>query len=650
MKVPLNWLKEYVTLPEKQEELTHKLTMVGHMLDKLEHKNGTPIIDLELRGNRADCYSILGIAREISALYKTSVTYPKIYQQTKILNDTFPVKLSVKTDLVKRVMMAQIKNVVITESPRWLKEKIESYGMASINNFVDLTNYVMIETGQPMHAFDNDKIGTNLEIRLAHAGEKMTTFQGIDVSLTKDDLVWANQDKILSVAGAIGGKDDSLSIHTKNVLLEAASYDRANIRRSIHRLNLLTEAGIRHEKELDPNLVDFGISRFLSLVSDNKWGDVENIVSDYYPNKHTSWSVSLSYDYLSSLTGIAISPKEIEEILTLLQFRVTKKDSNGITVEVPTYRTDVQLEEDLVEEIIRMYGYDKIPAQTLSLEIPEDVTPSYITQETEIKRALVEIGFDEIITLPFIKEDHLAINTPIPERPVSMVKVVNRPSHDFEYLRMSMLPNLYAVTKKIQDERGNLSQLFEIGKTYVKKGSEYIESRNLGILYWEKNADFTTFKGFLELLFHKLLLPKGKYKLLKKSSSILTNTFSISLKTEVVGVGGMYKDMYFLQIDLEKLLGKEGKRKAQMWPKYPPQIEDITLLVPDATHIGEIVDAFEKEKLVSEINLTTIYENAYTFRVYFQSDEKTLTDNEVTAIREKILSNLMKIYKVTLKV
>src|SRR5258706_2829936 len=232
MRVPLNWLKEYVNLPEKQDVLTHQLTMAWHMLDKVDHINGHVILDLELRGNRADCYSILGIAREVSALFKSPVKYPKTHAQLKKVPQLKDTKLDVKTSLVKRVMMVAIKEVTLTDSPKWLKEKLEEYGVASINNIVDLSNYVMLETGEPMHTFDLDKVGKNLEIRLAKKNEKMVTFLGKELTLTNEDLVWAKKDAVLSVAGALGGKNHSISDSTKNVLLEAASYDHANIRRS----------------------------------------------------------------------------------------------------------------------------------------------------------------------------------------------------------------------------------------------------------------------------------------------------------------------------------------------------------------------------------------------------------------------------------
>jgi len=297
MKIPLNWLNEIIPLPADNGVLTDKLTMVGHMLDKRLVIDGEEVVDLELRGNRADCYSILGIAREVSAIFDTKVKLLQTLELTKV-SKLLNSNLSVDTPLVKRAAMTEAFDVKITKSPAWLVKKLTAYGMESVNNIVDLTNYVMIETGEPMHAFDSDKVKGELQIRLAKEGEKMITFQGATLTLTKNDLVWSRGTEVLSVAGAIGEKYHSISETTKNILVEAANYDRANIRRSVYRHNLLTEAGIRHEKELDPNMVDNALGRFLFLLKKHGWGTPNCKIYDYYPKKLNPWKLKLNFDYL----------------------------------------------------------------------------------------------------------------------------------------------------------------------------------------------------------------------------------------------------------------------------------------------------------------------------------------------------------------
>jgi phenylalanyl-tRNA synthetase beta chain len=632
MRVPLNWLGEFVKLPQNKTLLTDRLTMAGHMLDKFEKDKG--VIDLELRGNRADCYSITGIAREVSALFKTPVKPSTLYPKLKKVKELPEVKLVIKTPYVKRVMMVEIQKVKIQPSPKWLKERLLLYGIEPINNIVDLTNFVMVETGEPMHAFDQDKVGKNLEIRLAKKGEKVTTFLGSTLTLTADDLVWSKKGTVLSVAGAIGEKFNSISPTTKNVLLEAANYDQANIRRTIHRHNLLTDAGIRHEKELDPNLVEIGIYRFLKLLQQNNWGKINHQIYDYYPLPVKPWQVSLNLQNLQSLAGMKIAPQKIKEVLEGLNLKVVEADKSSLTVLVPTFRTDVRLEEDLVEEVLRIIGYDQIPQNTLALEIPETITPKYISQELELKNSLVSLGFDEIISLPFVKEHSQKYNNS-----AEPVKIINQPSPDVEVLRTTLFPNLLEITQKKMNERGTEAYFFEIGKAYFKKGKTYEEKRALGLIYWSQlEGGFRKIKGILEALFNKLNL--DYVKLQESALPNFVHAFSLILGKELIGFGGQFGGIYYAEVDLDAILDKSKTPKAKLRPKYPPQIEDLTLQLPKKTRVGDLLDEIKKIDNVEDAQLTTVFENAYTFRIWYQALQKTLTNKEVEKIRKAILNKL----------
>lgn len=641
MRIPLNWLSEFVKLPKSQKDLTDKLTMAGHMLDKTDKVKGNVVIDLELRGNRADCYSVTGIAKEVSALFDTKVNFPKPLVKIKRVKNLTNINLKVQTHLVKRVMMVKIKDVKIAKSPKWLADRLSQYGMESINNIVDLTNYVMIETGEPLHAFDLDKLDGNLEIRLTQKGEEMITFQGKTLTLDEDDLVWAQGKDILSLAGAIGEKSHSISNTTKNILLEGANYDRANIRRSIHKHNLLTEAGIRHEKELDPNLVEAGIQRFIDLLQKNKWGLVSREVYDYYPRPVKPWKITLNYSYLNSLSGLKLDIKTVIKILKSLNFEVLKNTQETLEVTVPTQRTDVTLEEDLIEEILRIYGYDQIPTDTLSLAIPKVVTPNYITQELQIKSIMVGLGFNEVISSTFVRESYLKFNKPVGGKDEEEVKILNRPSPDNEFLRTTLFANLFESANKILNERGERVYLFEVGKIYFKDKT-YKEPRKLGIIYHEKEAEFVHFKGYLESLFKKLNIKNTKYEEEPRG-------FSIKIGKEIIAYGFDHENIYYSEVDLDSILGKEENKKAALWPKYPPQIEDITLTFSGDTKIGNVVDLIKSEKMISDVELTDVYKNSYTFRVWYQDPNKTLTDKDVEKIRSRYLKEVAEKFGGTIK-
>jgi phenylalanyl-tRNA synthetase beta chain len=646
MRIPINWLKEFVNLPKSEKDLTDKLTMVGHMLDKKDVVGGESIIDLELRGNRADCYSVYGIAREISAMYSIPL---KNYQTIKLIKGTIGVDLNVKTPLVKRVGMITIKKVKILPSPKWLKDKLQAYGMESINNIVDLTNYVMVETGEPMHAFDLDKIGDSLEIRLASEGERITTFQDSVISLTNEDLVWAKGGQVLSVAGAVGEKYHSISPITKNILLEAANYDRANIRKTVYRHKLLTDAGIRHEKELDPTMVESAIGRFLYLIKKHKWGEFEPVFYDYYPRPSRHLVVELNLDQLENLGGVQISLGEVKDILDRLSFKVLKSPGNTLKVEVPSFRTDVSLPEDLIEEILRIYGYDKIPVRTLSLEIPGNSTPDYIYQEGKVKQAATSLGFDEIISLSFVKKDLSKLNVHPESYGKKVIGIVNAPSPDNKNLRITLLPNLFEHAKKAIYEREEGIRLFELGKIYFEINKKYIEERKVAFIYQKGQlGDFSEFKSYINGLFAKLNIAGVGFRQ-EPVNLPLTNSFQLVIGKVVVGYGGLMDSLYFVEIDLDLILNKEKNYKVSLWPKYPPQIEDITLTLPTKTNIGDVADLIAGFDNISKVDLKDTYKGSVTFRVWYQNSKKTLTDNEVAEIRKKLLALVKSKFGGTLK-
>lgn len=648
MKISTDWLNEFVTLPKSTPALTDALTAIGHMLDKKEVKDGETILDLELRGNRADCYSVIGIAREVAAVFNTKVKYPPVLKLTK--QKKFPnITLTVKTHLVKRAAMVEVYNIKICKSPPWLSNRLTSYGIEPVNNIVDLTNYVMLETGEPMHAFDLDKVKNNLEIRLARNNEKIITLQGTILALTSDDLVWANNQEVLSVAGAIGGKNHSISDKTKNVLLEAANYDQANIRRTVYRHNLLTDAGIRHEKELDPNLVEYALGRFLYLIQKNNWGKFKPQIYDFYPNPVNPWKIKLSLRYLRNLGGVQIDVKTIEKILLSLNLKIFDKGKDTIEVEIPTYRTDVTLEEDLIEEILRIYGYDKIPSRVLSQEIPVNITPSFILQENLLKNSAIACGFDEIISNSFVKEKYDKLNLKADNFGASKVSLVNPPSPDNRDLRQTLLPNLLENCQKIINERGESASLFEIGKTYSKVKNTYLEKRKIGFIYWEKDVNsYPKFKGLIEAFFNKANLARPNFDN-EIFNLPLAYSYKILLQRKTIGFGGQIDNIFYTEIDLDSILEEIDKYKISLWLKFPPQIEDMTFTFPPKTRIGDVAKVIESTPLVRDYELSGTYESNFTFRIWYQHPAKTLTNEEVAEIRNKILQKIKRKFGGTLR-
>lgn len=653
MKVPINWLKKYVEIPKSLPLLCNKLTMAGHMLDKIDKFGKETVIDLELRGNRADCYSILGVAKEVAALFEKKVNFPPLFENLKKTDQLKDCQIKIDSDYVKRVIAVVIKNVKITSSPEWLAGRLEAYGIPTINNIVDLTNYVMVETGEPMHAFDLDLIKPKVTIRLAKNGEKMTTFEGITLQTTDDDLIWTKEKTPLSIAGAIGSKEYSILPKTKNVLLEAANYDRSNIRRSCQRHKLITEAGIRHEKELDPNLVELGIKRFLQIFKENSWGEIEPIVYDYYPKIKKTLVLSLSYEKLEELGGLKIEPEIVKKIFINLNIKIKKEFPKGLTVVCPTYRTDIIEEADLIEEVLRIYGYEKIPAKILSLEIPPIITPPFITQEEKAKNSLVGLGFNEVISSSFVSDKGKRINNLLlPNLDITKVNLANPPSPDFEQLRVTLLPNLIEITQKVINERGEQACFFEIGKVYFKIKKKYQEKRRLGIIWWNQNQkdNFLKYKGYLEAFFKISNITNTSFKD-EIGEGRKEEIFKIFHLKDGIGIGQVLeKEIYFSELDLDLLLGQETPASVSLWPKFPPIIEDLSFTFPEKTPVGEVIQSIKSiNPLITNVDLTDSFKETRTFRITYQHSERTLTDEEVKKIREKIISKLSN-QNITLKI
>lgn len=652
MKIPLNWLKDYTLLPKDRGLLTRKLTLAGHLLDKVEGNNEETVIDLELRGNRADCYSVYGIAREVSALFKTKLNPPTLHTSLRKVPRLPQIQIKIKSPLVKRVMAVVIKNVKIAPSPSWMKKRLQAYGIPSINNIVDATNYVMVDIGEPMHAFDLDLIGKEIEVRLAKKGEALITFERTSLQLTDDDLIFAKGKEPLSVAGAIGGKNYSILGSTQNILLEAASYERTNIRRTCRRHNLMTEAGIRHEKELDPNLVSDGIYRFLEIIKENNWGEIETKVFDYYPKPPTEKSLSLSYDHLYELSGITIDKETVKEILQSLNFKIKKSTEKSLTVLVPTYRTDVNEEADLIEEVLRIYSYEKIVPKTLSLEIPPTITPPYLKQEEKLKQIALTLGLDEVISFAFVKEKYQKLNVALIEKTQAKpVEISNPPSPEIHQMRMTLLPNLLEFTQKRIYERADRSTLFEIGKVYHQIKKQYFEERKIGIIAWQKaGLDFVDFKGILEGLFESLNL--GKLSFQSTEINILKSPqFKVLLSKITIGYGGSVSDdLYYFELDLKSLLGRGRPQQVYLWPSFPPIIEDLSLEVKEQTPLGDLLEEIKKvSELVSSVTPIDSYKNIRTFRIYYRGSQRTLTDPEIKEIREEIIRRLKNTFGASLK-
>jgi phenylalanyl-tRNA synthetase beta chain len=657
MFVPLSWLSEYVKLPKSERELTDKLTMIGHMLDTRKEVAGDVVIDLELRGNRSDLFGLIGIARDVSAAFHTPLTLPPVTPLPK----TDPKSLLIKVlapDVVERFLAFEL-TVTVKPSPDWLVSHLAAYGMPSINNVVDITNFVMIETGEPMHAYDMDKLtGGHLTLRMAKKGEQMKTLQGTTLTFSPEDLVIADDDGPQGTA-LIGGDRSRVEHTTKRILLEAAVYNQANVRRTSRRLAVRTEAGTRHEKLLDPNTVPHALARALHLLVAHADAAVCGQASDQYIKIRKPLHVTLPISDISRLTGTEVPTKNAVTILKDLDFGVTQKEET-LEVTAPSFRTDIEGPADIVEEIIRMWGYEHVPVRTLSGILPPPSTYPAVSYDETLRDILIQSQINEVITSTIIAQTTTELFAQTQAFPQT-VALINAPDPAIATLRPSLLPNLVAYAKRSLGFRQKRIAFFELGRVYSQKGkNSYHETPTLGLIMggvtaasWNKKPEKITFfdlKGVVETLADSLGLalevqPHGSHPSLGETQgTIITGTTTIGyigeLNKKIASELGLDELLYCAELNVE-LLQKVKSTVPQPYviaPLYPPMVEDISLTVPTGFHMGPIIHAMQSEdQLIQSVVLLDIYNDKRMLRITYADPARTLTNEDIAPIRKKLI-------------
>jgi phenylalanyl-tRNA synthetase beta chain len=625
MNVPLSWLAEYVALPDDIQKLTDRLTMIGHMLDKIFIVDTETVIDLELRGNRADLFGLIGIARDISAACNVPLKLPDIATLPKTQNNSTLITVEA-FDLVHRFSAITAK-VRVQPSPDWMIKKLAAYGMASINNVVDITNFVMVETGIPLHAFDKRTLaGERLIIRRGRKNEHMRTFMGENIILGPEDIVLADE-KQAQATTIIGSKSSGVTEKTTEILLEAAIYDHANVRRTSRRLGVRTEAGNRLEKHLDPNAVEFALSRAMYLLEQLACASVTSKTANYYPNVRKSIPITLPVSETHRLGGIFVSGKEQKEILERLGC-IVQENADSLAVCVPTFRTDIAEKADLVEEILRIVGYENIPSRMLAGELPPEQTLPRIKQEKRIKDILVNLQLSEVITSTFVPTMSSS----------STIHIQNAPDPKIATLRPSLIPNLLEYAKRLLYERAERILIFEIGNVFFRQKKTYTEERRLGILI-SGSIDTKSYGrtprplGYFDL--------KGILEALSDQLGI-----AIPIKIETIDT-----NIFATEVSLETL-PRASVNPSQLYhiaPPYPPVIEDVSFLVDNKTKTGDMLHAISSfDPIISDVKLLDAYQNKRTFRIIYQDPKKNLSTEDVRPVREKLIQNIEKTFAVSL--
>jgi len=673
-----NWLQSFfkrkLPAPKKLAEL---LTSHFASVEEIKKKGKDFTLDIDIKPNRAgDCFSHLGIAREIAAILNLNFQLPetKIKEDKKLkLKDFIRVEV-VGRGTCQRYTAKVITGVKIGNSPEGIKARLKVCGLRPINNIVDIANYVMLETGQPLHAFDGEKLeGKKIIVRFAKEGEKITTLDGEKYNLDDDILVIADSQKPVAIAGIKGGKLPEIDNKTKVVILESANFNSQVIRRASRKLNLRTDASLRFEHGLDPNLTEFGISRAAYLIQKIAKGKVIKGSIDIYPKKTIAKRINLDLSYLKSLLGVEISRSRIMDILKKLEFKIvhSPKESlrlptgqakfNILTVEVPTFRLDIFLQEDLIEEVGRIYGYEKIPVLfPVSALIPPKKNYEIFWEETT-KNILKEAGFSEVYNYSFISEKDKNIfgNN-------NLIELENPLSVDFKYLRASLIPNLLKNIQKNQKKAAKI-KIFELGKIFRKNKEKLEEKRMLTATIL--GEEFYQLKGVVDLLLNKIGISDvwyDNYKPTPEESKLSLwhskKCAEIKIGQEEVGFLGEMSDkisetlklsqkVVLFDLDFEKLakLASE-EHEFRPIPKYPSAVRDLAILVPPQVKVEEVLNVIEITggTLVRDIDLFDIYEGEelpegkknLAFHLIYQAQDRTLSSKEIDQLHQKIIKTL----------
>lgn len=564
MKLPIIWLKDYVELPENLNTLTDRLTSIGYMQDhRPETIAGSVVLDLEVRQNRSDCLSVIGLARETAAAFGVGHKEPQIAAELPEVKAGIVIE-NKSPGQCYRFNSVSFSGIKVKESPQWLKDRLTAYGIKTINNIVDITNFVMVEYGEPLHVFNLPSIaGKKLTIRLARKGEELTVLGGKKIRLTEDDLVITDAEKIRGLAGVIGGAEEAVDERTTSILLEAATYNQAYIRRTSLRHSLRTEASLRHEKFMNPHICDIALRRAYGLVLELCGGKMIDH-SESYDNLFPEKVVSLTLSAVEALGGITVTENKAVSILKSLGMGVTKADKAVFSVSIPYYRTDIEQEADLVEEILRIYGYDKISEHMPSTAVPKDIQSKALEFEEKIRDVLTSAGLSEQIMEPLTKEEHPVLPPIVLENSLNSEKTMLRTTlqHGLEY----------ALDIQRKHRRSDVS-LFEVGKIYFKDGSEYREERVVGMIFAGDAAAVSKVKGVVALLFERL---ERKYddRMVK----------IIPLNTSQPAI--------YVEIPTEKLLAQPVVETVRVHTSIPQVVyEDISVAVPMSAKVGEMISA-----------------------------------------------------------
>ncbi len=659
----------------------------GIMVLNADLKVGTPaseifnvetndVFEIGLTPNRADAMSHFGVARDLRAgLLQKDVQLELITPSVSsyhVDSRTLKIDVDVKDkEKAPRYAGVTITGLKVEASPDWLQNRLKSIGLTPKNNIVDITNYVLHELGQPLHAFDANKIsGNKIEVKTCETGTKFTTLDDVERELHEEDLMICDAEKPMCIAGVFGGNHSGVTENTTSIFLESAYFNPVSIRKTAKRHNLNTDASFRFERGIDPNITEYALKRATLMILEIAGGEIASDIVDHYPIKIEDFEVRLSFDNAKKLIGEEIPKETIKSILTSLEIKVNNVTEAGLGLTVPAYRNDVQREADIIEEVLRVYGYNNIATtEKLNASISNSSRFEDYKIQNVIGNQLVSQGFFEIMANSLTTPKYLELTEQLSAE--HNVEMLNPLSNDLGVMRQSLVfSGLEAVAHNINRKREDL-KLFEFGKTYHQYSDKRQENKHLSLFLtgnkteerWNVNAepsDFFYLKGIIESVLDRLGLTRLKSTPI--SVDLFSEGMSLSLgKLKLVDFGlikksvlkyfGISQNVLYADFNWDNVIemAKHNKIKFKPIPKYPEVRRDFALLIDNNVTFENIhtIAKHTEKQLLKNVNLFDVYEGenlpkgkkSYAVSFTFQDENKTLTDKQIDKVMNKLQSN-----------
>lgn len=672
MKVSLDWLKDYVDIKTSPEVLAQKLTMAGLEVTSLEEKETSTVFEIEVTSNRPDCLSVLGIAQEVAAILDSKSKIKKSQQKYKIRKSK---TLSLKSNFIKIQDKEDcsfyrgclIADVKVGPSPKWLRDRIESLGIHPVNNIVDITNYCLLEYGQPLHAFDYDKIVEQIVVRRARKAEKILTIDGTERQLSENILVISDKNKAIAIAGIMGDKLSEVGPVTKNILLESACFNPVLTRRASRELGLSSESSYRFERQVAFERIRGAQDRAVELICEIADGKIVDAKEAGLKSKPKEEQIKFDCKRANNLLSLNISVDRVKRIFTSLGFSCRKTAKDMLLVKIPQLRSDIRIEEDLVEELARIYGYNNIPSTLPAIRSSSIENSTQEAIKPSIREILCALGFSETINYSLLSKDVIEA-TGIDK---DVIRLNNPLSSEQEYLRPMLVTNLLnCLTYNLNHKNMNL-KFFEIGHVF---DADSCESISLGLIAtgksidnWQlkKEFDFFSLKGSVQNLICRLGFEDFKI-LLSEGNNMFSQgqTAKIICQKREVGVLGKIDNrilfnfgiknlpsVFYAEIFLQELCKCARKKsRFQALSIFPSIIRDMSLIAKSSIQYEDIVDAIREEtgEYLKNIQLIDTYKGqqisagcaGLTISLEFGLFDRTLTDEEVVKIQQRITKRL----------